>query len=144
MDGVQQTAAAEGFGKEFDGAGFHRADRHGDVAVRGNENDRDVNPRLGQFVLEIHATQAWHAHIEYEASGSFGPMTGQELSGGVESLHFEPCRAKQAFGRATNRGIIVHYEYNSVGLGHVSSKVLQWSLRGKANCKRTGARGPQS
>src|SRR2546422_10657478 len=70
-DGVQKTAAAERFGKKFHGARFHRAHRHRDVAMRSNENDRNVNSRLSQLALKLDAAQPWHADIEYEAGWSF-------------------------------------------------------------------------
>ena len=46
---VQQILIAEWFGQELDGSGLHGPDRHWDVTVAGNKDNRNGNVGLGQL-----------------------------------------------------------------------------------------------
>jgi hypothetical protein len=48
-------------------SGPARAHRHGDAAVPGDENDRDLRAGLRQLTLEIQAALTGHANIRHEA-----------------------------------------------------------------------------
>jgi len=52
-NGVQELLFAEGFGQELYCTGFHRLNRHRNIAVSGNENDRDLNACFGQCLLQV-------------------------------------------------------------------------------------------
>ena len=79
INGVEQVLIAKRLGQEFDRAGLHGAHRHRDVAVPGDEDDREVEPRLRDFALEIEPAQARHADVEHQAAGRVGPLEAQEF-----------------------------------------------------------------
>ena len=50
-DGVEEVLLAERLRQELHGAGLHGLDRHGDVAMPGEEDDWQCRVRLGQLAL---------------------------------------------------------------------------------------------
>ena len=89
-NGVEQVLVAEGLRQKLDGAGFHGPDRHGNVAVAGEEDDGQRRVRVGELALEIQPAQPRQAHVEHEASRRVGaPGTHERLSAG-EDLDEEP------------------------------------------------------
>ena len=52
-DSVQQLLVAKRLGQEFDSSCLHGLDGHRNVAVAGDEHDRNVDFRLRQFALKI-------------------------------------------------------------------------------------------
>src|SRR6516164_143415 len=52
-DGIQEILIAERLGEEIDGARLHRSYRHGDIAMGGDEDDRDLDIGIDQLGLEI-------------------------------------------------------------------------------------------
>src|SRR5262249_22597731 len=49
LHSVEHVLIAEWLGQEFEGAGLHRPDRHGDVAVCRDEDDRNPNARFREL-----------------------------------------------------------------------------------------------
>ena len=95
--GLTLAGSGEFFGHSHEvgkGFRFHSAYRHRDIAVCGNKNDPNVDPRLAQLALKIHAAQPWHADIEYQAGGPLRPMSAKEFAGGAIgcSLHAFPVQ----------------------------------------------------
>src|SRR5215831_2076311 len=58
LNGVQQVLIAERLGQELDRSIFYRPDRHRDVAVSGDDNDRDLNVRRRELSLKIETALA--------------------------------------------------------------------------------------
>jgi hypothetical protein len=46
LDRVEQVLVAQRLGHELDGTALHRLDRHRDIAVAGDEDDRQAKPGL--------------------------------------------------------------------------------------------------
>jgi hypothetical protein len=55
LNSAQQVLTANWFGQELMRPFFHRAHRHRNIAVTGNEDDRNLDVRAVQFELEIKA-----------------------------------------------------------------------------------------
>jgi hypothetical protein len=60
---------AERFGQELDRSSLYRLSGHRDVAVSGDEDDRNVNARRRQLSLKIETTSARQPDVEHTASG---------------------------------------------------------------------------
>ena len=75
---VQQVRPTERLGQKVDRPCFHRAHGHGNVSMAGNENDRYVNPRSRQFLLNFEATPLGQPHIEHQATRSVWEVILQE------------------------------------------------------------------
>jgi hypothetical protein len=56
LDRLQQILIVKGLGQKLQRTCFHRSHRHGNVAVTGEKNYRNLNVRLGKFLLQIEAT----------------------------------------------------------------------------------------
>src|SRR6266481_3430041 len=64
LNRVQQVLVAERLGQELDRSSLYRLHGHRDVAVSGDEDDRNVNVRRRQLSLKIETTSAGQSDIE--------------------------------------------------------------------------------
>src|ERR1700724_2289483 len=71
LDRVQQVLIAERLGQELDRSSLYRLNGHRDIAVSGDEDDRNVNVRRRELSLKIETASARQPDIEHKASGSF-------------------------------------------------------------------------
>jgi hypothetical protein len=53
LNRIQEILIAKWLGQELNRSGFHRPDRHGDVAMSCNKDDGRVAGRRGQLPLKI-------------------------------------------------------------------------------------------
>src|SRR5258708_23904468 len=67
-NGVEQVLLAKRLREKLDRTGFHGPDGHGNVAVPGQEDDRQRRVRVGEFLLKVKAAQTREADIKHEAS----------------------------------------------------------------------------
>jgi hypothetical protein len=81
LDRIQEVLLAEGLGQEFHRAGLHCPHRHRDVAVTGQEDDRQIDVRCIQLLLKIKAAFAGQAHIEHETARTLRPSVFEEFLG---------------------------------------------------------------
>src|SRR5215831_15276622 len=70
LNGVEEVLIAERFGQELNGAPLHRLHRHRDVAVPGDEDDREFPFCRGELALEIEAALPRQSDIEHQAGGA--------------------------------------------------------------------------
>src|SRR5262249_30291877 len=93
-NGVEQILLAERLRQELDGAGLHGADRHWNVAVAGEEDDRQLGLRVGELALQIEPAEPREPHIQHEASRRIGTACVQERAApvGWERTAPYPCR----------------------------------------------------
>src|SRR5258708_6092001 len=92
-NGVEQVLLAERLRQKLHRTGFHGPDRHGDVAVAGEEDDRQRRVRLGKLLLEIQPAQPRQAHVEHETARRVGATGTQECLRAGEDLAREPYTA---------------------------------------------------
>ena len=78
-DRVEQILVAERLGQELDGAGLHRPHRHRDVAIAGDEDDRQLRLGLRQLALHVETAAPREAHVEHDAAGPVRPLALQEF-----------------------------------------------------------------
>jgi hypothetical protein len=71
------------------GPRFHGANRHGDVTVAGNEDDRNMHVGPGEFFLQFQSAQPGHAHVEHHAAGRVGNGALEKLPGRRKKNDFE-------------------------------------------------------
>ena len=45
------------------GAGFHGLHRHRNVSMTGDEDDWNLEARIGQVALKVQAADSWQAHV---------------------------------------------------------------------------------
>src|SRR5262249_47331998 len=84
LNGIEEVLIAERLGQELDGPSFHRLHRHRDVAVTGDEDDRDLPVCSGELTLEIEAALAGQSDVEYKAVGAIRRIGPKKLGDGSE------------------------------------------------------------
>src|SRR5258708_1924337 len=70
MDGVEQFLIAERLAEKLDRSRLDCAHRHWDVAVAGNEDDRNTDAHLGQLLLKREPARTRQPHVEHETARS--------------------------------------------------------------------------
>src|SRR5689334_23909614 len=53
LDRVEQILVAEWLGQKLDRSALHRPDGHRDVAIPGDEDDRELDVRGGELALKV-------------------------------------------------------------------------------------------
>ena len=64
-DRIQQGVLAERFCQEFNSSGLHRPNRHGHVAVAGDENDRHIGSLYSDTLLQFQTIETWKRNVQY-------------------------------------------------------------------------------
>src|SRR5467141_4017864 len=101
----EQIARPDGLRQKLDCPRLHRAHRHRDAAVSGDENDRDLYAGSRQLMLEIQAAETRQADIEDEAGGPLQARVVEELLRGRERPDVESHGTNQALGRPSDRWV---------------------------------------
>src|SRR5688572_19267835 len=70
INGAQQLVADEWLRQELHGARLHGANGRWDVTVAGYENDRHVDPIVGDALLQLEAIEIRQRDVEDEAAGN--------------------------------------------------------------------------
>src|SRR5262249_55212693 len=96
LDGVKQILVAERLCEELDGAPLHRLNRHGNIAMSRDEDNRKVSFGSGEFLLEVEAALTGQPDIEHQAHRSGGWFGLQKVSNGCKQLTINTERSQQA------------------------------------------------
>ena len=86
LHAIEQFLVAKRLLQEIEGAVLHGFDRHRDVAVAGDEDDRDRRAAQVQLVLHLEPAHARHAHVEHQAAGLRRVVARQEFLRGRARL----------------------------------------------------------
>ena len=81
FNGLEEALVVDGLLKEVDGARLQGVDGHVDVAVAGNEDDRQVAAGFPQLELKLKAGHVRHADVEEETAGADVVVRGKERDG---------------------------------------------------------------
>src|SRR5215469_1292813 len=107
---VEQVLLAERLGEELHRARLHGADRHRDIAVSGEKNDRQTDVGLVELALEVEPTLFRQAHVENEAARHFRLLALQHLACGAEEPGAQPDRFEKIVQGIPDRGIVVDHQ----------------------------------
>jgi hypothetical protein len=80
---LTRASSWKGLLDEIHGAFFHGVDRHGHVAVAGDEHDGERRLALDQAVLQLQARHAAHADVDDQAGDFARVVAGEEGFGRV-------------------------------------------------------------
>jgi hypothetical protein len=86
--------------------------------LRGNEDDRDMNFRLDQLLLEIKPTYSTQPDVEDEATRYIRTLGLQKFLRGIKVLYLQSDRLDEALDGATHRWIVIHQKNNRDRIGH--------------------------
>src|ERR1700722_3481952 len=77
LNGVEEVLIAKRLGQELDGAALHRLHRHRDIAVPGDEDNRELSVRRRQLALKIKTALVRQSDVE-DQTGRASRRTGFE------------------------------------------------------------------
>ena len=106
-DRIQQVLIAERLGQELDRSSFYRLDRHWDVAMSGDEDDRNVNVGRRELALKIETTSAGQPDIEHEASGAVRAPFVQKFGNRGQGLGLHANGSDQAAERLADPQVVI-------------------------------------
>src|ERR1700730_2617674 len=99
LDRIEQILIAEWLGQELDRSVLHRLDRHRDVAIAGDEDDRELDVRGGELSLKIKTASSGQPDIEHQAGRPGRPAVLEEFIYRSEQLRLQPDGSEQAADR---------------------------------------------
>ena len=94
-DGLEEILVVDRLGEEINRAALHGAHAHRDVAVAGEEDDRDLAAPGDQRLLQLQAVQARHRHVQHQAAGCVRIVLIEELLRRGERDRIQPGRPQQ-------------------------------------------------
>ena len=107
FDRPEQIPINQWLGQELMGAGFHRPNRHRNVAVSGEEDDRDLLVCPGKLLLKIEPAQAGQLHVQHEAARDLLAGRGEKLLRRGKRLHVPSGRSDEAAHCFSHRRIVI-------------------------------------
>jgi hypothetical protein len=70
LDRIEEILMPEWFGKKLKRSRLHGLDRHRNVSVSREKNNRNMYSPSSQFVLKIQAADTGKSHIQNQATGT--------------------------------------------------------------------------
>jgi len=117
LDQAHQFVLLEGLLDEIHGAFFHGVDRHGHIAMSGDEHDGQGGFAFDQTVLQFQSGHAAHADVDDQAGHFARVVAAQEGFSGIEAAHPVVLALEQPLKRITHRLVIVN-DVDSPFLGY--------------------------
>src|SRR6266481_3703602 len=111
LNRIEQILVPEWFGEKLNRARLHGLDRHRNVRMCCEKDDRNTYFPSFQFVLKIQAANAGKSHVKNQATGTITARTRQELLCSSERLRMQADRLQQLLERLTHISIIIDNEY---------------------------------
>ena len=126
--GVEEILLAKRLGQELDRAGFHRANRHGNVAVTREKDDRQRCVRVGKLSLEIEPALPREAHVEDEATRSIPSGRTEERLSRREHFDGHPDRREESAEGVADGSVVVDDEDNGCLGAHRIPGNARWNV----------------
>ena len=105
--GIQDILVAERFRQKVHGSGFHRLDRHRDVAVACYKDDRDANIRLSQFGLKVETANPRQPDIEDQTACNIWRLDLLKFVDRTEQFDPQAHRSEKTAESRAHRHIVV-------------------------------------
>src|SRR2546425_1272829 len=109
-NGIEQVLLPKRLREKLDCTGLHGSNRHGNVAVPGEEDDRQRRVGVGKRLLQVEAAQSREADVEQEASRSMPSGAAQERLSAREDFHGQPHGREQSSEGIAKGPVIVDDE----------------------------------
>src|SRR6516225_8276229 len=84
LNGIEEVLIAERLGKELNRAALHRLHRHRDVAMPGDEDDREFPVRRGKLALKIKAALPRQPDVEDQAGWAIRRIGLEKVGNGCK------------------------------------------------------------
>src|SRR5271169_1629065 len=132
VDRIQQVLVPKGFREELDRARLHGPHSHRNISMTGDEDDGNLDARVGQLPLKVQAAHALKSHIQDKATWPLWMLAPQELLRRCEGFGTQAHRFKHAVDSITHRGIVIDDEHGgSICERHSSASDLVGRVKKK-------------
>ena len=111
LNAVDQILVPEGLLQEIKGSVLHGFDRHGDIAVSGDEDHGNHGAAQVELLLQLEAAHSRHAHVECQTTRLLRVIASQELLRGGEHSRSQANRFDEQPQRVSHCGVVIHDEY---------------------------------
>ena len=118
-----QLLLAERLRQELDRARLHGPDRHRNVAVTRDEDDRQRRVGAGQLPLEVEAAEPGEAYVDHHASRRVGSWTAEKRLRAREDLDAHPHRGQEPLERFAHGPVVVDHEDDRIRLFHLKRTI---------------------
>jgi hypothetical protein len=118
LDRIEQVLIAERLRQKLDRSSLHGLNRHGNVAVPGDEDNRQMNVRGRKLSLEIKPTSPGQSYVEHEAGRSVRAPGLQKFRHRRQRFHLQTDRSQQAAKRLSDRRIVIDDDDGGLCLRH--------------------------
>src|ERR1700730_1723423 len=108
LDGVKQILIAEWFCQELDRTALHRLYRHRNVAMPGDEDDRQFTLGRRDLALEVEPALSGQPDVEHQAGRAGRPAGLEEFVHRAEQVDLKPDGSKQATKRLPDGRIVIN------------------------------------
>jgi len=125
LDGPQELFFLERLGQEVDRPSLHGFHTHGNIAMRGDENNRHGTVNVGKFSLERETGHARHAHIQNNAPHTLESRPREKRFGGGESFKVISCGKQKVRETIPHRGVVINNKDAGILLIHFEAPTIQ-------------------
>src|SRR6185369_16566979 len=142
---IEQILLAKRLREELDRPGLHGPDRHGDVAVAGEEDDRQGRVGAGELSLQVEAAQPREAHVEDKTSRRIDSGPLQECLSAREDLDRQAHGGEEPPERVADGGVVIDDEDNGSRRAHATPGSATWKVasRPRSRLPRIGPPAPR-
>ena len=107
LDSIEEVLITEWLREELDGTALHRLHGHRDVAVRGDEDDRELPVRRGKLALKLKAASPRHSNVEHQAGRAVRRLGLQEIGNTRKLLRMQADGPQQPPDRVAKLRIVI-------------------------------------
>ena len=118
MNCVYQILMTKRLRQKIDRASLDGPNRHQDVAVPGNKNNREIDFGFCQFVLAVQSIEAGKPHIQNEASRGIRSSEMQEFFRRTECQNIQLDRTNKTVQSLSYGGIVINDEHKGFVFFH--------------------------
>src|SRR5258708_1018206 len=118
MNRSQEVALLERFHQELDRPSLHGPRGHGNVAMRGYEDNRNEYAGFLKGLLEVQAVDARESDVEHQTARHVRPGSIPKLFGGAKDLCMKADRLQQVADGIADGRVIVNDENRGADFKH--------------------------
>src|SRR5271165_7038458 len=107
LDCIEEILISEGLGQELDRAALHCLNRHGNVAMARNEDDRKIDAARNQLALQIKPALSGKSNVKHEAGRTAWPAQLMEFIHRSQHSHLKADRSDEAADGLSHSRIVI-------------------------------------
>ena len=118
LDGVEKFLITERLCEKLYGTALHRLHGHRNVAVRGDEDDRNLLVRSSKVALKLKTALPRHSNVEHQTARAIRRFGTQKIRNRRKLLGVQTDRPQQTHNRVAKLGIVINDKDAGAGVMH--------------------------